>query len=169
MRNYDVVFNIYLKGSSNENHMNPQDPLYHKPKSIVAAKNILYATIFLGIINVVINEMTPGLGNASTIEGIVISGVTLAVIFVLTRQIGMGRKWARTVFLVLFILGIVLFPFALGAVFRISLLLGILEIFEAILQAIALIFLFSQDSTVWFNKIRSWRANEPQPVQHEQP
>jgi hypothetical protein len=149
--------------------MNLQDPLFHKPKSIVAAKNILYAMIFLGIINVVINEMTPGLGNASTIEGIVITGITLAVIFVLTRQIGMGRKWARTVFLVLFILGIIIFPFALGAVFRISLLLGILEVFEAVLQAIALIFLFSKDSTIWFNKIHSWQANEPRPVQHQQP
>ncbi len=149
--------------------MNPQDPLFHKPKSIVAAKNILYATIFLGIINVVINEMTPGLGNASMIESIVITGITLAVLFVLTRQIGMGRKWARTVLLVLFILGVIIFPFALGAVFNTSLLLGILEVFEAVLQAMALIFLFSKDSTIWFNKIRSWQANEPQTVQHRQP
>jgi hypothetical protein len=143
--------------------MNPQDPIFHKPKSIVAAKNILYATIFLGIVNVVINEMTPGLGNASTVEGVAIAGITLVIIFILTKQIGMGRKWARTVFLILFILGIIIFPFVLGPIFTISLLLGILEIFQAILQAIALLFLFSKDSREWFNKIQSWRTNEPHP------
>jgi hypothetical protein len=143
--------------------MNPQNPLFHKPKSIVAAKNILYATIFLGIVNVVINEMTPGLGNASTVEGVAIAGITLVIVFILTKQIGMGKKWARTVFLVLFILGIILFPFALGPIFKTSLLLGILEVFQAILQAIALLFLFSKDSREWFNKIHSWRTNEPHP------
>ncbi len=37
--------------------MIPSDPLFHKPKSIIAAKNILFATIFLDIIILAINKI----------------------------------------------------------------------------------------------------------------
>ncbi len=135
--------------------MLPSDPLFHKPKDIIAAKNILYATIFLGIINWVVGKMTTGLSSYSDSKEIIITILTLIIIFILTKQIGLGKKWARTVFLVLFILGIIVFPFAVIPLFKSNLLLGVLFVFQALLQMLALKFLFSRKSTHWFNMVRS--------------
>jgi hypothetical protein len=136
------------------------DPLLHKPKSIIAAKNILYATIFLGIITLVISKMAgdpakyPGApGNFTYTAGLIIPILTFVIIFILTRQIGLGRKWARTVFLVLFILGIILFPFTIVPLFKANMLIGLLSLTQAILQILALKFLFAQESTHWFNSV----------------
>jgi hypothetical protein len=135
--------------------MNTADPIFHKPKSIIAAKNILYATIFLGLINSLIDRWTNRSSNISNTEGLIINLVTLLLMFFITVQIGLGKKWARTIFLILFILGIVLFPFAVIPVLKANILIGVLAIFSAILQIIALVFLFSKDSTHWFNAVKA--------------
>jgi hypothetical protein len=142
--------------------MNPTDPIFHKPKSIIAAKNILYASIFLGIIISVISEMTihadsypSGQGYSST-QGLIINLVTIILLFVLARLIGLGRKWARTVYLLLFILGIALFPFGAIAIFKMNILVGILDSLQIILQAMALKFLFSKESTHRFLSVSSF-------------
>src|SRR5580658_2216217 len=106
------------------------DPLLHKPKSIIAARNILYATIFLGVINVVIGRMTMVEGNYSNTLGLIVPIVTFILIFILTRQIGFGRKWPRSVFLVLFTLGIVLFVFTIVPLFRANMVVGTLSIIQ---------------------------------------
>jgi hypothetical protein len=146
--------NDYITVTTNNNSMLPPDPIFHKPKSIIAAKNILYATVFLGIINWVIGKLTTDLTGYSNSEGIIVTFLTLIVIFLLTKQIGYGKKWARTVFLILFILGIIIFPFAVVPLFKLNLLLGVLCVFQALLQILALKFLFTRESTHWFNTIR---------------
>jgi hypothetical protein len=136
--------------------MNPSDPIFHKPKSIVAAKNIMYASIFLGIIISVISEMAMHVDGYSTTQGLVINLVTIILLFVLARMIGLGRKWARTAFLVLFVLSIALFPFGAIAIFKMNILIGILDSLQIILQAMALKFLFSKESTHWFLSVSSF-------------
>lgn len=142
--------------------MNPSDPIFHKPRSIIAAKNVLYASIFLGIVISVISELTihadsysTGQGYSTT-QGLIINLVTIILLFVLARLIGLGRKWARTVFLVLFILGIALFPFGAIAIFKMNLLVGILDVLQILLQVLALKFLFSKESTHWFLSVSSF-------------
>jgi hypothetical protein len=140
--------------------MTPEGPLFHKPTSIIAAMNILYATLFLGIINWAIGRWGTNPPPSSPIEEAVVSLITLGIIFSLIKLIGSGKKWARVVLLVLFVLGILIFPLTLGPIFKFNLLVGVLTIFQALLQAVALIFLFLQASTQWFNKVHSFTQNE---------
>jgi hypothetical protein len=135
--------------------MNVEGPLFHKPKSIIAAKNILYATVFLGLITLGINKLSYGSGNPADNRGLVIALVSFALILFLTRQIGLGQKWARTVFLILFILGIALFPYTIVPLFRMNPLLGVLSLLQALLQILALRYLFAKESTHWFNSVHS--------------
>jgi cellulose synthase/poly-beta-1,6-N-acetylglucosamine synthase-like glycosyltransferase len=75
-------------------------------------------------------------------------------------MIGQGKKWARVVLLVLFVLGILVYPLTLMAIFKSNLLLGVLSVFQALLQIVALVYLFSPASTQWFNHVHSFVENE---------
>ena len=76
--------------------MIPSTPLFHKPKSILAAKNILYAVIFLGIIIMVVIGMNIGFPNYSGTPGWFAAIASLVIVFLLVRFIELGKKWART-------------------------------------------------------------------------
>jgi hypothetical protein len=140
--------------------MLPEGPLFHKPSSIIAAMNILYATLFLGIINWAIGQWGTNVHPGSTAEAVIVLVITLGIIFSLIKMIGLGKKWARVVLLVLFVLGLLAFPWTLGPIFKANMLVGVLSVFEALLQAVALIFLFLQASTQWFNHVHSFTQNE---------
>jgi hypothetical protein len=135
--------------------MIPSDPLFHKPKAIIAAKNILFATIFLGFIDWIVDRLNRGLPYRPNVNGMIITLLTMIVIFVLAKQIGLGRIWARTVYLILFVVSIVSFALVIIPIFKSNLLLGVLLLLEAILQILALKFLFSQESTNWFRRVQS--------------
>ena len=130
--------------------MNAFNPI-HKPKSIIVGKNILYTTILLNLVNSVISECMNINENYSRAQRLVITIATLLILFVLTRQISLRRKWARTTFLILFIMGMLIFPIVLIAMFKTNILIGIIEVLQTLLQIIALIFLFSKESSLWFN------------------
>jgi hypothetical protein len=141
--------------------MLPSDPLFHKPKSIIAAKNILYATLFLGVINWTISQMTSNVDDNLRIHGLIIAIVALLVIFLLIKQIGLGRQWAKWVLLVFFILRLLSFPFVLVPLFKVNLLVGVIMVFQALLELLALLFLFSTESTHWFNHVQTFVDDEP--------
>jgi hypothetical protein len=134
--------------------MLPEGPLFHKPTSIIAAMNILYATLFLGVINWAIGQWGtdfPG----GRLERTIVMVVMVIIIFGLIKMIGLGKKWTRVVLLVLIAEHIVAYPWTLGPIVKYNLLVGVLSVFLALLQIVALIFLFSQASTQWFNKVHS--------------
>jgi hypothetical protein len=135
--------------------MIPQEPLFHKPKDIIAAKNIIYTTMFIGVVVWAIVNWSAILPDRGNPEGIVIAVVNLVIQYLLAWQIGLGRQWARTVYLLIFILGMV------GVLYMISILksnifLATLCLLQVILQILALKFLFSQKSTLWFHSVRSF-------------
>jgi hypothetical protein len=139
----------------------PPSPLFHKPASIVAAKNILYANLFLGIFTWAIGRWTTTIYALAPIESIVILLVTVGIILGLIKCIGLGRKWARVVLLVLFLLGLVAYPWTFAAMLKTSMLIAVLSLLQAILQAVALYYLFSLPSTEWFNKVQEKMHDEP--------
>jgi hypothetical protein len=140
--------------------MLPEGPLFHKPTSIIAAMNILYAMLFLGIVNWAIGEWSMHLSPGDRVKRAIILVVTVIIIFGLIKMIGLGKKWARVVLLVLFVLGVLVLPRTLGPLFQFNLLVGVLAVFQALLQAVALVFLFLQVSTQWFNHVHSYTQNE---------
>jgi hypothetical protein len=133
-------------------HISP-GPLFHKPQSIVAAKNILYAVLFLTVITWAFIEWTTDIHKAAPVQSIIILVVTLGLVFALIKMIGRGKKWARVVLLILFIAGMLVFPWTLPALFNVSMMTAVLSLFQAILEIVALVFLFSRDSTQWFDRI----------------
>jgi Ca2+/Na+ antiporter len=140
--------------------MNPSNPILHKPRSIIAGKNILYATICLGFINSFISEWMNTNENYSRAQRIVITLTTLLILFFLTREIALRKKWARMTFLILFIVGMLVFPPALIAMFNMNFLVGIFAVFQTLLQIVALIFLFSKESNLWFNSTGHMAKNK---------
>jgi hypothetical protein len=143
--------------------MLPANPLFHKPKSIIAAKNTVYATMFLCIINWAVSQWTTDLNTSAPVQGIIILIVTLLVMFILIKQVGFGRKWARVVLLVLFVAGMLVFPWTLSVLFKANLLVGVISLLQAILEILALVFLFSKESTQWFNRVHITAQDEPAP------
>jgi hypothetical protein len=135
--------------------MIPSSPIYHKPKSILAAKNILYAAVFLGAVIILVIGMSRGFQNFLKTPGWIAGTASLVVVFIFVKQIELGKKWARTLFLIFFILEALLTPFKLISLLKGNFLLDVLFLIQAILQIFALKFLFTQKSTLWFISARS--------------
>ena len=75
----------------------------------------------------------------------------LVLLYVAIRYIGFGKKWARILFLVLFVLLVLASEIFIPFLFRTNLALGFLFILQMLLQVLALVFLFSKSSNEWFN------------------
>ena len=137
------------------------DPLFHKPQSIVAAKNILYSVMFLAILTWVLGRLSHDSTTVPATQTVVTLIITLAVLFVLIKCVTRGMKWARVVLLVLFLLGLIPFIWVFPTLWRTSLLIAVLSLLQAILEGAALIFLFRQESTLWFNRVNEKSREEP--------
>ena len=131
--------------------MIPAGPLFHKPKSILAARNILYASLFLGVLGLLIREFSTVLPDPSPIRMLIFNLVTLLLLFIAIRYIGFGKKWARTLFLILFIVSAGASRIFVPFVFRAGLVLTFLFILQILLQLLALRYLYSKTSNEWFN------------------
>ncbi|HLK29363.1 MAG TPA: hypothetical protein VKT28_12350 [Puia sp.] len=132
--------------------MTTDDPIFHKPEKFIAAKKLLYASIFLSIINVIINNIRVSVHSRFLFLSWLVAAIVYIVIFIIIKQMGLCKKWARTVLAVWlgldFLVGVISF-------FNPLVDMSILEIaiwtVKVILQAIAFIFLYSRDCQNWFN------------------
>jgi hypothetical protein len=145
------------------NEQTPASPLFHKPLSIVAAKNLLYAVLFLNVITWAIGWWSAGVYLDAPVQSIIILIVTVVVTFVLIKCVGLGMKWARVVLLVLFLLGLAGYLWAFGTLWKLSIVIAVLSLLQLILEAVALGYLFSRDSTLWFDRVREKERDEPNP------
>jgi hypothetical protein len=130
--------------------MLPVGPEFHKPKSIIAAKNLLYAALFIGCLAVIARDFILGITNNGGILGIALTILGFVVIIFLIKTMDLCKKWARTVLLVLYC--IMIFTIALHPNLITGILEGVLLTIQILLQIVAFIFLFSKESNIWFNK-----------------
>jgi hypothetical protein len=140
--------------------MIPTGPLFHKPKSIRAARNILYASLFLEVLVFIIQQFnwtTPG---HPDIRILLSNGLLLVLTYVAIRYLGFGKKWARILFLVLFILNVLASKTFVPFLFKTNLALGFLFILQMLLQILALVYLYSKSSNDWFNSFDSANTSE---------
>ena len=131
--------------------MTPAGPLFHKPKSILAARNILFASLFLGILVFILRHFIlphPGQLNMLTLLS---DGALLLLLYVAIHFIGFGKKWARLLFLVLFIVNLITSAIYIPFILKANIALGFLIILQMLLQILALVYLFSKNSRDWFN------------------
>lgn len=127
------------------------------PKTISQAAKLIYLTLGIGLVNSAIVEYTTVLSNISEPKNLFVLIFTLAILGFLTYKIQMGRKWARTTFLVLFLFGLLIFPFTVIQTFELNPLIGIISLAQTGLQVYALILLYKPDSREWY--INSSRKN----------
>ena len=125
-------------------------PLFHKPKSILAAKNILFAVIFLGVIFILFIGVNIGYQDPSA-SSLWIAGVaSLAILFLLVRFMERGKRWARNIFLVYFICETILVLFSFQSILKGNIFLATVFLIGTFLQGFALKLLFSKKSAQWF-------------------
>jgi hypothetical protein len=129
---------------------------YNQPKSVYIAITLFLISLFLGVVNLIIKDAktesydlwNPPLTNATTILFLIIF---LSFQFFLIYKISVRKKWAQITYLVLSILGMLTYPFALYNLFKFSPLCGIISLICFALNLLALILLFNKKSNKWFN------------------
>jgi hypothetical protein len=85
---------------------------------------------------------------------IFVSISVLGILWFFIHKIWKGRDWARITFLVLYIIGI---PFAVFTLLQPLMdrpFYGVLGIGQAVLQLVALVFLFQKSSSEWFKQMK---------------
>jgi hypothetical protein len=140
--------------------MIPAGPLFHKPKSIIAARNILYTALFLEALVFIIQQFISTTPGQPDIRVLFPNGILLVFLYVAIRYIGFGKKWARILFLVLFILNVLASKLFVPFLFKTNLAVGFLFVLQMLLQILALVFLYSKSSNEWFNSFDSENTSE---------
>jgi|SRR5450432_1205444 hypothetical protein len=140
--------------------MIPAGPLFHKPKSIIAARNVLYTALFLEALVFIIQQFISTTPGQPDIRVLFPNGILLVFLYVAIRYIGFGKKWARILFLVLFILNVLASKLFVPFLFKTNLALGFLFVLQMLLQILALVFLYSKSSNEWFNSFDSENTSE---------
>jgi hypothetical protein len=120
-----------------------------KPRQVVWATSLIWITIAMGLLNVV---LLPSVEDAT--KTWIIVGITFAIIAALTVFISLGHNWARIVFLVLFVIGLLPSAVSLPQVFAQSLFMALLSLLQMLLQGAAMVFVFTRPGSLWFRRAR---------------
>ena len=128
-------------------------PLFHKPKSFLTARQVLYTCIFLGVLQFVLNEFNVGLANSGGIPAAAIVVLYSAVALWLIKEMSICLKWARTVLTAVIIVAMIAYPFIVFHQLKTDMLQVVLLIIQYGLQVYAIILLYKKECTEWFNSI----------------
>ena len=140
--------------------MSDIEPL-EKPSKVVAAVNLLYATLGIGVVRGILEwSQSTAASSVDFVLFVTLSVLGLLLFFI--YMIGKGKNWARIIFLVLFILGVPLSIMPLILSFSHNPVSGVLGLMQAIIQVIALIFLFQKDSSMWFKTMKKLKLEKAQ-------
>jgi hypothetical protein len=122
-----------------------------KPKAVKDAVRLVYISIVLGIINYVIDFRY--LTDIERPESIILSSIlSIGVGLFLTYMISRGKNWARYLFLLSAIIGVIPFFLFFWEDLGRNILIGLLSLITLVLELIALAMLFKKESSEWFNQ-----------------
>ena len=140
--------------------METQVTLRNIPKKIKQASNLIYISLIIGFIKSVLYETLTTQKILSQPKALSIGIITIMILAYFGFEIGKGKNWARITFLVLFIIGIIFYPFTLINEFNSNPIIGIVSIIQAIIQLYVIIILFTGESKEWFKKHNSENKTE---------
>jgi hypothetical protein len=127
------------------------EPTSGKPKAVTLAMALLWASLALGLAKFAMSYSS--LAAAPNLKvTLAVLGATLAVYILLIVMMSKGKNWARIAFLVLFLIGLVPSLPTLLADFARSPVIGGLGLGDVVLQAWALILVFTDPGKTWFRK-----------------
>lgn len=139
---------------------NLRNQLYNKrfnvpsdlPDSIRKASHLIYFGIIIGILSLIASEHFFDAGIFSTIQGFVTVVISIVITGILAYFILLGRIVARTLFIILFIIGILSTIPAIIFLFHAKPIIGLFSIFQLVIQLSALFLLHKKESNEWYKK-----------------
>jgi hypothetical protein len=128
--------------------------VFNRPQAVTQAVNLLWASLAVGVFNFLLHfsafrAINPGVGSLLGILGILLH----LVIFIL--KISEGRNWARIIYLLVLLLGMLSFLPALLYEFSRSPIVATLSSMQVYLQAHAMYLVFTRPGSLWFRKERA--------------
>lgn len=127
-----------------EDHIN-------KPLQVSSGLRLLVISTIFGLVNSLINETIRDTDRISIPMGLSISILTFGLLLFIIFQMSQRKKWARTTFLVLFIIGATTFPFTLTIIIGESPVIGIITVLLTLSQIISFVLLYSKSANQWFH------------------
>lgn len=124
------------------------------PNRVRNAVALLWVSLALGLLVSVIAP-APATSAASPVLVYSIILITTLLLAFLVYKIGQGRNWARIIFVVMTVIGLVPYMSALSEIFNRSALGGAISTAQTIMQVVAIYFLLSKPGALWFRKAAS--------------
>jgi hypothetical protein len=140
--------------------MVPAGPAFHKPKSFIAAKNLLYAAIFLGVLAIAVRNFIFDNKTKNWQLGLLIAVAGYAVMIFLIKQVALCKKWARTVLTVWLVLIIIYLVITFIEGYVMNIIESTLAGLQAGLYIGALVFLYKKECSTWLNSTKDELAQE---------
>ncbi len=138
-----------------------------KPASVVAAITLLKIALGINVINVIIGLITNSYSNQMFISSLLVGVLSFIITILFIYWLNNGKNWARTIFLIIEIIGSLIFIFSLQLVFKLNFITGFISVAITVIQLIALFKLYSKESNSWFKArkisnvaIKSDKVNE---------
>lgn len=128
-------------------------PLFHKPKSFLTARQVLYTCIFLGVLQFLLSEFNTGLVNSGGIPAAGIVVIYSAAALWLIKEMSICLKWARTALTAVIIIAMIAYPVIVFRELKTNLLQMALLVIQYAFQIYALALLYKEECTAWFNSI----------------
>ncbi len=131
--------------------MIPAGPLFHKPKSFISAKNLLYTSICIGFFTLLLHKLIPGVLNNGVITGLLLITVGYVLLYLIIKQLSLCRKWARVGLIIACLLLTAFYLFMFKMELKASMAEWALFVLQAVFELMAILFLFTKESNYWFN------------------
>ncbi|MEO8421043.1 MAG: hypothetical protein ABI457_07610 [Hyphomicrobium sp.] len=131
------------------------------PKNVLLFERLIYGSLFIGLLNIILDgprqlesPEVQAAGGAPFFYGVAF--ITLAVFVLLVWLIARrGKNWARWLFAVLFLVGLLPAYQNFLKLLEAHLLVASLCVVQLVLQLAALYFIFTGDARPWFAKTRT--------------
>lgn len=142
-----------------------------KPNNVTLAIRLLWGVLIIGVVNSAlswnysISQVPADFPMNKDLFAFLMISITLGITAWLIYKISSGRNWARLVFLIMFIIGIITMAFSVSQLietFNYSKVISFLTLVTSLLQVIGLILLFSKEGNTWFTTQKALRKQQKQ-------
>ena len=123
-----------------------------KPKNVSLGVNLQWISLLIGVIIAAFDPADTA--HHSPVPGGLLSimATTVVIVGFLNYMVLRGKNWARIIFLVMYLFGIIPYILTLPHSFHLSVISGTASVIQSVLQLIALVLFFSASARPWFKK-----------------
>lgn len=125
----------------------------NKPACVSKAVNLFWLSLAIGLIRLIVSYSSMAVIAKNHVASIAVSLVLIfsfGFTIYLISQVSSGRNWARIVYLILFVIGLLFSFMGIWFSFIKSFSSGLISFVQLFLQAYSVHLLFTQDSSAWF-------------------